>query len=272
MAKKRKTLRELLDEAMAAGSVHSEYQPLLRYSEGELPEEFAERLVAFAAQPQFASTILNGKQEYVSFGVAGPIETPHGTFELIPAEVIGGQWATHYFLFYPSLVACLTADENFIRLDSGCTSGQVFSDVTCDCREQLHLAMQECTANKTGIIVSIPAHDGRGWGEFKMANQLLMSEYGLDTVAAARLFYGDEQAIDQRTYTEAVLMLRTFGFGHSQSFKLATNNPRKVGAFQALGMKVTSVQPVVSKSSNAHVMRNLKAKQREWGHTLGFNT
>jgi len=155
-----------------------------------------------------------------------------------------------------------------LRIDSGCLSGQLFGDTTCDCREQLEVSKKACIENESGMVINIPAHDGRGWGEFKMANQRLMDELSLDTVEAARLFYGSDTLIDQRTYTEAALIVRALGFDERYSFSFASNNPRKIGAFQALGMHVSNVRTVLPKTSNEVAKKNVQAKMQKWQHGL----
>jgi len=84
--------------------------------------------------------------EVVREGV-GPLKTDAGVF--------------HHFLFsvndkwkkYSALVAADLSDEFspifknpnelLLRIDSGCETGQLFGDRTCECREQLGLALAE---------------------------------------------------------------------------------------------------------------------------------
>lgn len=57
-----------------------------------------------------------------------------------------------------------------LRTDSGCETGQLFGDLTCDCGEQLHLAMKTIAEVGEGMIINIPHQDGRGMGlTFKLA-------------------------------------------------------------------------------------------------------
>ena len=152
-------------------------------------------------------------------------------------------------------------------MDSGCLSGQIFGDITCDCREQFNIALRLCAEEKFGIVAHIPGHDGRGWTEFKMANQQLMDECGVDTVEAARLFYGNEDNVDQRTYTETVIILRAFGFNQKHIFNLVTNNPRKIVGLEGYGLSVVERVPI----KIPHTPNNekyLKTKKEKLGHLL----
>ncbi len=261
-------IEEQLNEAIESGKVKSQYVPFESKGRNETITTFATRLVEEALQYQFVHVAFNGQSHYVAFGASGPIISAVGRFNLIPASVVGGHWGVHNFLFYPSCSETLRRREIFIRLDSGCNSGQMFGDMTCDCRQQFDIALKSCIEEKCGVVIHIPAHDGRGWSLFKMANQQLMDEGGIDTVEAAKLFYGNEENIDQRGYTEAVVILRAFGFGNQHSFKLATNNPRKIGAFTGLGMNLTSTYPVIARELNKILEENLRAKSKQWGHTI----
>lgn len=256
-----------LEAAIANGAVKEIYNPPAPKKVNESQSTYLNRIVRFATKPQFVQVATNGVAKYVAFGVSGPIITEHGKFLMVPAQVVGGVWGTHYFLIYPNLQELRDSENVLIRLDSGCFSGQILGDITCDCREQLEIGMGLCVENGSGIVIHMPNHDGRGWGEFKMANQQIMDELKVDTVEAARLFYGDETAIDQRTYDEAIMILQALGF-KNHTFCLATNNPRKISAFNAAGMHIKTTKEVVAKNMNGHVKKNLKAKSKHWNHAV----
>lgn len=269
LAKQHRSLAEHLQEARELNSIQSRYIPNIGRREGESNEAFASRLRQNASSYQFVQVIFNGAYAHVAFGVSGPIVTRQGRFMLLPAALVNGRWGWHYLLFSPDFETVLKEKEIFLRLDSGCLIGQMFGDITCDCREQFEISLSTCAQSKAGVVITTPSHDGRGWNEFKMANQQLMDECGLDTVAAARIFYGDDDIVDQRTYTEVVLVLRALGFGHRHQFSLATNNPRKIATFQALGLPLKDSHPVVVKNANPILRRNLLAKCEKWGHNFG---
>ncbi len=122
----------------------------------------------------------------------GPLETDFGRFWHARFDT-GDQWGD-----YHALIACneidmatglpkFSADQPLlVRTDSGCITGQVFHDKTCDCRQQLHQAMAEVSQKGEGIIVHIPGQDGRGMGlDFKLATLHIQERLGADTVQAA---------------------------------------------------------------------------------------
>lgn len=259
---------EHLEHALKQGLVGKKYIPQSRKSKKESVEKYAARLFNDATKYQFIETTHNGENNFVAFSVSGPIITKQGKFICTPAQVINGRWGIHHVLAYPDIQSVLLQEKIFIRLDSGCVSGQLFGDTTCDCKHQYELAMKLCVENGSGIIINIPGHDGRGWAEYKMANQQLMDELNIDTVSAAKLFYKDQNSLDQRTYTEALLILKALGFNENHKFELATNSPRKVGAFVSHGLKLVNTKQLISPNLNIIAQKNLLAKSKEWDHTI----
>jgi len=115
-------------------------------------------------------------------------------------------------------------------------------------------------------VIEIPGQDGRGWHQYKMANQYLMNELEMNTVEAARAFYKKEEYIDRRSYHECAIILRALGFNENHSFSLGTNNPSKTKAFQRFGFNLKRVETVVAKELSVYAIKNLNAKQKEWNH------
>lgn len=124
----------------------------------------------------------------------GPLDTDFGKFWQGCFET-NDNWGR-----YHTLIACPEMDvqtgmpkfknpENIlVRTDSGCVTGQVFHDKTCDCRQQLHQAMEEINARGEGIIVHIPGQDGRGMGlDFKLGTLYIQQRLGADTIQSATL-------------------------------------------------------------------------------------
>ncbi len=247
------------------------YKESKPYSKKETKESFIERIRKEANSKQIEKIKFNRKKYEIIFGVSGPIITSYGKFQLVPAQVKGGKWGNHYFLFYPSINELLKKKEMILRIDSGCFSGGVLGDITCDCQEQLRISQKACVANKGGIVIEIPNQDGRGWSQFKMANQRLMDELGMTTAEAAEAFYKDKP-YDIRTYDEAVIILKAFGFGNKHSFDMATNNPKKIEAFKNMGMNISCVKSVAVGHPNHFVKRNLKSKEDCWGHNFHNGT
>ncbi len=156
-------------------------------------------------------------------------------------------------------------DHLLMRTDSGCDSGQVFGDRTCECREQLHLAMKEIAHHGEGLIVHIPHQDGRGMGmPFKLSTLYLQEMLGLNTVESATLMSQGKE-FDVRTYGGVVAILKWFGITAQTHINLATNNPRKVSVFGENGYTVDGLEPIVAPVTD-RTRKHLLAKQECLGH------
>ena len=156
-------------------------------------------------------------------------------------------------------------DVLMVRTDSGCETGQLFGDKTCECGEQLHLAMERIEQIGEGVIIHIPHQDGRGMGlTFKLATLWLQDQLGMNTVeASAWLVPGG--IIDIRTYAGVICILKFFQIPETCSINLATNNPKKAEVFFANGYKITDYTPIVVEPTD-HTRRHLQAKQDFLGH------
>lgn len=152
-----------------------------------------------------------------------------------------------------------------IRIDSGCETGQVFGDQTCDCREQLHLTMSVIQMAGEGLIVNIPRQDGRGLGlPFKLATLTLQSKLGLDTVEAAEAV-ASGGAIDVRTYGGVIGILKFLQVPTTCRITLATNSPDKAKVFVENGFTVVGRTPIRI-TPTEHTKHHYKAKQTRLGH------
>lgn len=234
----------------------------------ESVEHYVERIKQEALKYQFVAVkAQNEETKYIAFGTPGSVINKFGEFWLIPGQVVGGRWGVHYFLIYKDLQNALAKENLFVRIDSGCFIGMVLNDNTCDCKQQLDIAMKMIMENKSGMIIEIPGQDGRGWNEFKMANQRITNELGIDTVDTANMFYEDKDSVDQRTYDEAALIMLGLGF-KNRSITLGTNNPKKIKAFLNLGINVTESKSIISENMSDLAKSDLQAKADKWGHDI----
>jgi GTP cyclohydrolase II len=199
----------------------------------------------------------------------GPITNEFGLFWSYDIHV-DDQWRN-----YVALVRAESLDKEFrpvfrmdrpllVRPDSGCGTGQMYLDNTCDCREQLCLAMRLIRDEGEGVLISIPAQDGRGMGlGRKLGTLWLQSALGVHTVDAG-LLLADDNVIDSRTYGGAVAVLKSLGVAEGARLLLAVNNPQKVATFAQNGFRVE--RRAVSVPPTEHTRRHLEAKERLLGH------
>jgi GTP cyclohydrolase II len=217
--------------------------------------------------------LIDGHQSYyhITRTGVGILETVYGNFYLLDFEV-DDVWKHYYVLikgtlgddFMPTFER---QDLLNVRIDSGCATGQLFVDQTCDCKEQLMLAMTKINEVGEGIIICIPAQDGRGMGlAFKLATLSLQHDLGINTVESANLM-SENSIIDVRTYQGAIGILDFLGIDRKTKICLATNNPKKVDAFITNGYIVEHMVPVIIQP-NEHTKKHLEAKRTYLGHIL----
>lgn len=151
-------------------------------------------------------------------------------------------------------------DRILMRIDSGCESGQRFNDITCDCRDQLMISLQEIAKAGEGIVINIPYQDGRGMGNhFKLATLSLQERLHLTTVEAASVLT-DAGLIDKRTYAGVVAILRFLQIAQEFEVCLLTNNPHKLSVFEDNGYRTITRLPMVVQPT-CYTREHLKSKQ-----------
>jgi GTP cyclohydrolase II len=261
--KKHLKTNKYLQDALETKSVKDAYHFPENKRGDESEEAYITRLRLDAEQYQFVCIPFEGKQRYAVFSAPGTIISNAGKFMLIPGEVVDGEWGKHNFLFYPSFEAVRQQQEILMRISSGCYSGMVLGDTTCDCKEEFAFSQQEIVRNGSGIVVDIPGQDGRGWSDYKMVIQRLMDDLHLNTIDAAKRFYNDTP-IDIRSYTDFAILMKAFGFTNTQRLNLVNNNPLKTKALLDVGFTIGSTQTLTSKDLTKEAKANLAAKKEYW--------
>ncbi len=186
---------------------------------------------------------------------------------------VNDEWRDYYVLYIGLLdqnkmpnLAENNDKEIIIRIDSGCLTGMVFGDRTCDCHEQLLIAIDSAIKNGIGFIIHVPSQDGRGMGiDFKL--KTLDEQYynHLNTVESAKKVSHLEN-IDRRTYHGAVGCLELLGVKHNMRLNIATNNPEKIKAFKLAGFTNLNTSRVFATHISDEVKKHLAAKQQFLGH------
>lgn len=158
--------------------------------------------------------------------------------------VLGDDPWQYYEVFTPERLETMPRKDLLVRIDSGCDIGQIYDDRGCDCREQLHTALQEMQQTGNGAVIHIPAQDGRGYGAAtKMETEGLKRGIEVatnrgrlepvDTITAARLLLGEH--FDIRTYDGAGQILGMLGV---ESVLLQTDNRLKTEGLATGGIVV----------------------------------
>lgn len=201
----------------------------------------------------------------------GVLKTPYGKFWQY-SFAIDDQWEKYSVIVKAEidpehLIPIFKEKEQLVlRTDSGCETGQVFGDLTCECSEQLKLAMKTLAETGEGMIINIPRQDGRGMGlTFKLATLWIQDVLNVNTVESASLL-APGGVIDVRTYSGVICILKFFGIPESCMINLATNNPKKAEVFVENGYTVAEQYVPIVIEPTEHTQQHLEAKQDHLGH------
>jgi len=148
-----------------------------------------------------------------------------------------------------------------VRVHSGCTTGDIFHSLRCDCYPQLQAAMDKITSSPVGVLIYLPYQEGRGIGLVNKIRAYALQDQGLDTVDA-NVAIG--APIEARDYDLAAHILFDLGY---PEIKLLTNNPAKVEALRQEGVEVLEQLPLIVKPS-PYNKRYLATKKERMAHKL----
>jgi GTP cyclohydrolase II len=151
-------------------------------------------------------------------------------------------------------------EDVLVRVHSECFTGDVLSSLRCDCGEQLNRSLALVASEGLGVVVYL-RQEGRGIGLLEKLRAYNLQDQGYDTVDA-NLMLGHQA--DERDYTIAARIIEELGI---KSVRLITNNPTKINALQAEGIKVTArvAIDIAVHAENEHYMLT---KARRMDHLL----
>jgi GTP cyclohydrolase II len=147
-----------------------------------------------------------------------------------------------------------------VRLHSECLTGDAIGSLRCDCRDQLESALAAIGKMENGILLYL-RQEGRGIGFLNKIRAYGLQDHGMDTVEA-NLALGFRD--DERDYSVAAHMLHSLKV---KSIRLMTNNPKKIGGLQSLGVKVAGRIPHIM-TPNPYNEFYLETKKEKSGHLL----
>ena len=150
-----------------------------------------------------------------------------------------------------------------VRVHSQCLTGDVFHSLRCDCRAQLELALKLIAEEGRGMLI-YEAKEGRGIGLLNKLRAYELQDQGADTVEANEQLGFDA---DLRNYHLPGEVLRFFGV---EQIRLLSNNPDKIAAVEAAGVRVTERIPCIVEPLQTRI-EYLRTKKEKMGHLLeGF--
>lgn len=151
-------------------------------------------------------------------------------------------------------------EATLVRVHSECWTGETLGSLRCDCRDQLDGALAAIGERTRGVLVYL-RQEGRGIGLANKVRAYALQQCGADTVEANRLLgFAD----DLRTYDVAAAILHDL---QVRSVELMTNNPLKLDALEAHGIRVERRLPHW-RAEQEFNRDYLETKRRRQGHLV----
>jgi GTP cyclohydrolase II len=223
---------------------------------GLLPALFARRGVPTEARVTAEDIMAFGHGADLRIVSRARLPTKYAEGAEIVAFRADGDTAEHVAL----LIGSPDGRPPLVRLHSECLTGDVLGSLKCDCGPQLAGAIAAMDGAGWGILLYL-RQEGRGIGLVNKLRAYALQDQGFDTVDAnLRLGFQD----DERDFGAAVRMLEALG---QREIRLLTNNPAKVAALEAQGIKVAERVPLRIEAGE-HNRTYLATKRDRSGHQL----
>nr|WP_319515844.1 GTP cyclohydrolase II RibA [uncultured Cohaesibacter sp.] len=147
-----------------------------------------------------------------------------------------------------------------VRIHSSCITGDLCGSLKCDCGDQLCNGLAHLKEEGGGVLLYLD-QEGRGTGIGAKMRAYDYQYLGIDTIDAdAELGF----EADHRRYEAAVAMLELLAISRVVLF---TNNPTKIAALRAGGIRVEERKPVLGEVT-AENMNYLRTKMLRADHML----
>jgi 3,4-dihydroxy 2-butanone 4-phosphate synthase/GTP cyclohydrolase II len=156
------------------------------------------------------------------------------------------------------------AKKLYTRLHSSCVTSETLRGCDCDCSKQLEGALR-CIARKKAGILFYLMQEGRGVGFVAKARDRMLVQASRDSISTFEAYHALGLRKDYRNYESIPSICHLLGV--RAGFVVLTNNPDKLEALQALGMKIHGSERIEfdpgpynlaylkSKSQGGHILK-----------------
>lgn len=148
-------------------------------------------------------------------------------------------------------------ENPIVRIHSECLTGDSLGSLKCDCRDQLHLALE--MISKNGGLVIYHRQEGRNIGLLNKVNAYKLQDDGYNTIEA-NLKLGFKE--DERDYSIVSCILNDLGV---KKLQLVTNNPTKLEYIKSLGIEITKRIPAIT-AVQKYNEKYIQVKKEQMGH------
>ncbi|RME70915.1 MAG: GTP cyclohydrolase [Verrucomicrobia bacterium] len=156
------------------------------------------------------------------------------------------------------------ASELYTRLHSSCVTSETLRACDCDCVQQLEGALRRIAEKGSGILFYL-MQEGRGVGYVAKARNRMLVQASHDRLSTFEAYHSMGLRKDHRSYDTISHICHLLGI--SAPFVLLTNNPDKVAALEAQGLKISRTESLefepspfnlaylASKAASGHALR-----------------